>query len=284
MIDKIKRIFIILVLILIFTNCATVLTTYKNNLKNYGDLVKIEIKKDKKNNQWIELKSKLIEPIVFYANFKIDETGDIEIYINNMKFLSVWANGWTQGEADVNAKLRLVKDNKYYRCYVEDNFEFFEITKGVIRFNDDYYYDEKGLTNVKNRFYRILTMNQFLSKQNEMPEFFYTPFFNSKLGISYKNKVEKILFPEMFLDFIVYKDKKFKITDPSSDLVLSETIFWNKKYTNEIFPEELREVRNSETMLRDFEEVLELCFAQYNLKYFFEKFLHEQKLSLVIKK
>ncbi len=279
----IKKFFILLGLTFIFTNCATVLNTYKNNLKNYGDLVKIEIKKDKKG-EWFELRSKLIGTIVFSGNFRTDETGDIELYINTMKFLVNWPNGWTEGEANVNAKIKLFKEENYYKCNVEENFEFFEITKGRIRFQDDYYYDEKGLTNVKNRFDRIIAVNQFLKKQPDFPEFFYTPLFNSKLGLSYNNKVKKLLFPELSPDSIIYKDKEFKVTDPSSDLVLAETILWNKKYTDKVFPEELREVRNSGTMLRDYEESLELCFAEYNLNYFFNKFLPEQKLTLVIKK
>ncbi|HOL57988.1 MAG TPA: hypothetical protein PLD75_10575 [Spirochaetota bacterium] len=275
-----KNKFFILVCFLLIS-CSTLVKSYKNNEKNSIDLTKVEIRENKKGNKWIEIKSKIINPIVFIGNFNIDETGDIDIYINAMKFLATWPNGWTEGEASVYARLKLIKEDDYYRCKVEENFQFFEITKGAIRYQDDYYYDEKGLTNVKNKFDRIMALNEFLKNNNNMPEFFYTPIFKSKYGESYKERVERILFPEFFSDSIIYKDPEFKITDPSNDLVLAETILWNKKYTDKIFPEHLRNIRNSGTMLRDFEETIELCFAEYNLKYFFEKFLPEQKLIVI---
>lgn len=278
-----RKIILCVFLVLLFTNCSTIVKSYKNNIKNSKDLTKIEIRKDNKGKEWIEISSKLIDPIIFKGTFNIDESGDIDIYLNAMQFLAVWPNGWTEGEANIFAKLKLTKEENYYKCKIEEKFEIFEITKGAIRYQDDYYYDDKGLINVKNKFDRIIALNEFLKKQEGSQEFFLTPIFSSKTNKSYKDNFEKFLFPELFLDSVVYKSSNFKITDPSNDLILGENILWNKKYTDNFFPEHLKNVRNSGTMLRDFEETIDLCFAEYNLNYFFDKFLTKQKLILIKK-
>jgi len=273
-----------IVIFFLISSCATVVKTYKNNSSNKKELTKLEIKKDSKGKEWMELSSKLIHPIFLSGNFRVDNTGDIEFDINAIKFLTNWENGWTEGEGSVNAKLIFYKENDYYKCKVIENYEFFEITKGSLRFQDDFYYDEKGLNSVKNKFDRIIAVNEFLRTQKEFPDFFYTSLFKSKSGESYKQKVEKILFPEVFPDSVLYKTKEYETKDVSNDLSIAETVVWNKLYTKKIFPENLQMIRDSGTMYRDFEETIELFYAEYNLKYFFEKFINEQKFYIEIKK
>ncbi|HOV15360.1 MAG TPA: hypothetical protein PK771_13825 [Spirochaetota bacterium] len=279
-----KVVILMIVIFFLISSCATVVKTYKNNSSNKKELTKLEIKKDSKGKEWMELSSKLIHPIFLSGNFRVDNTGDIEFDINAIKFLTNWENGWTEGEGSVNAKLIFYKENDYYKCKVIENYEFFEITKGSLRFQDDFYYDEKGLNSVKNKFDRIIAVNEFLRTQKEFPDFFYTSLFKSKSGESYKQKVEKILFPEVFPDSVLYKTKEYETKDVSNDLSIAETVVWNKLYTKKIFPENLQMIRDSGTMYRDFEETIELFYAEYNLKYFFEKFINEQKFYIEIKK
>jgi hypothetical protein len=46
---------------------------------------------------------------------------------------------------------------------------------------------------------------------------------------------------------------------------------WKTAYTDKVFPDQLREVRDSGSMWRDFEESSDLHFILYNLDYFMEK-------------
>ena len=67
---------------------------------------------------------------------------------------------------------------------------------------------------------------------------------------SFQVAVGKFLFPELF---------GYPIPpSPGYRTIRSESIIWNVDYTEANFPENLREIRNSGTMLRDFEECLRL--------------------------
>ena len=63
---------------------------------------------------------------------------------------------------------------------------------------DDFYYGEKGLNSVKNRYDRISFVNDFLQKEKDMPKYFLSPFFKIDGTQPYKQRVEKLLFPELF--------------------------------------------------------------------------------------
>ena len=45
--------------------------------------------------------------------------------------------------------------------------------------------------------------------------------------------------------------------------VKAEDIRWNTGYTERVFPEHLREIRNSGTLLRDWEEAVEWLYVEY---------------------
>jgi hypothetical protein len=49
-------------------------------------------------------------------------------------------------------------------------------------------------------------------------------------------------------------------------LVMTDDIKWNTDYTQRLFPEELWPVRNSGTMLRDWEEALAWIYLEYEWK------------------
>lgn len=265
------------IILFLVINCSTVVKTYKNDSSDKNYSVKIEIRKDKNGKEITVLSSKVIEPIFFSGNLKTDSSGDMEFDISSINFFTNWEGGWTEGEGSVNAKLIFYKENDRYRCKVLENYEFFEITKGSLRFQDQYYYDEKGLNSVKHKFDRIVAVNDFLKTREDAPDFFRNSTFLNDGANSHKLKTKEILFPEFFPNSIIYKSKEYEPKDPSSDLSIAETIVWNKIYTKKIMPENLRPIRDSGSMYRDFEETANLLFAEYNLKYFFEKFLVEQK-------
>jgi hypothetical protein len=68
-----------------------------------------------------------------------------------------------------------------------------------------------------------------------------------------------ILFPET-----VMKKKRPENWQQEGDIIISaEGIRWNSSYTKRTFPEELWNIRNSGTMLRDWEEALDWMFNEY---------------------
>ena len=74
---------------------------------------------------------------------------------------------------------------------------------------------------------------------------------------SFEEATRKFLFPELY--------GYIEPVGRNSQSVRSESINWNINYTAANFPENLRAVRNSGTMLRDFEECLGLWRLAYCL-------------------
>jgi hypothetical protein len=108
-------------------------------------------------------------------------------------------------------------------------------------------------------------------------------FFNKyRIAGSLKGAAEPFLFPELF-PFSVLYDKKtrdsYKAVSPE-DYQIGDSIVWNKKYTDAIFPDHLKELRNTGSICRDFEESLQLFFMEYNLDYFFNVFLNGYEFNL----
>jgi hypothetical protein len=52
--------------------------------------------------------------------------------------------------------------------------------------------------------------------------------------------------------------------DSAASRVRAESINWNTAYTEKIFPEDLRILRNSGALLRDWEETFEWIYLEYN--------------------
>ncbi len=100
---------------------------------------------------------------------------------------------------------------------------------------------EEGLKKVKDRMDRIEAIVNYLKSVEDvkLPDIFGNVWFSTRYSVEFKPLVKKILF-----------DKERK------------------------FPDELEKLRETETLLRDWEESCELIYMKYNFNYFFENILN----------
>lgn len=282
------KIIVFFLVVLIISGCSTLEAKYDSETayeifkdsKKTESILKVKI--DKKGNKFGELSSKLISPAVIIGEVIEDQTGDINFIINSIKYLSNWPNGWTQGESEASGIIIFNKEDKGWGVNIKEDFEIWEATKGEIRYYDEYYRKESGLKKVNNRMKRINAVIEFLKKQEfvELPEFFGHVKFNSAYGKSLKNTIRPFLFPEtMGIDKLKRKnlfpvDYNIPIMQ-KGDLIFKSGIFWRKSYTDSFFPDYLRELRNSGTLWRDYEEAIHLFYMLYNMDYYFKNVLQD---------
>jgi len=76
-------------------------------------------------------------------------------------------------------------------------------------------------------------------------------------------KFEKYWKPVLFPELVSRKYRPAGWQQENDQWNRAESINWNKTYTERLFPEELWEIRNSGTMLRDWEEALDWIYNEY---------------------
>ena len=282
------KFFTILYVILIIIGCSTLKAKFESerkykifkSSKKPESVFKIKI--DKEGNVLGELRSKLISPAVIIGDVIEDQTGDINFIINSVKYLSNWSNGWTEGLSAASGNFVFSKKDTELRVQIKEEFEIWDVIKGEVRYDTEYYRGEDGLKKVKNRMLRIISVVDFLKKQDfiEFPEFFGHARLNSTYSRSFKKITQPFLFPETIdIDKLKRKNQLPVNYDIpiglKGDLIFKEGFFWRKSYTEKFFPEYLWQLRNSASIWRDYEEAIHLFYMLYNMDYYFNNVLQD---------
>ena len=186
--------YILLITLLAFTSCATLNETYQGKSTK---TVKINIKFHEDKGEWFELTSHHIPAAKLMGSYEQKNTGETFFYIEKIILLCSWFNGWTHGEFEASGSFKLINRDSGFSFSMVDQIEFWDIIKGEIRYNDDYYRNEDGLRKVKYRIERFQEFVQFLKKQELLP--FYP---NSHRGIvlnkKFKQDITHLAFPEIY--------------------------------------------------------------------------------------
>lgn len=288
------KIFIFLIIILIIPCCLTLKSKYKsemvykifNTSKKPESVFKIKI--DEEGNKIGELTSQLISPAVIIGDVIEDQSGDINFMINSIKFISNWANGWTQGESIASGNFIFYKENNELKVEIKEEFEIWDVIKGEIRYDIEYYRGEDGLEKVKNRMTRISAVIAFLKRQEfiHLPEFFGHATKKSVYGDSFKKITQPFLFPETIDIDKLKRKKQFPVeydipVGLKGDIVFKEGFFWRKSYTEKFFPEKLWQSRNSASIWRDYEEAIHLFYMLYNMDYYFNNVIKDASFTRI---
>jgi hypothetical protein len=271
-----KRFFLTLLILFLVTSCATILKKSESGVKKDFSYSILLLKKHK-DLSWFELSSNLINPAVLKGDYTINENGDIECLIKSLYFFTNWTNGWTEGELEAFGQLLFKKnENDKYSCVIIEEVELLDVKSGSIKFFDDYYYEDRARRNIRNKLDRINSINNFLKEKENISYFKSLRNNKDKTEKSYIPLTYQLFFPELTLNSpYSNKNSEYKVVSVKEDTQLEETILWNKIYTKAIFPENLQPVRDSGSLLRDYEESVELFFMDYNINYYINNILPE---------
>jgi len=182
--------------------------------------------------------------------------------LNSLEYLAGNSHGWNEftlvllGEA-----IAISFENEAVLSAV--NFENIQISKGRIHRYDSRITGNDALTALRNRKDRIsATVNWMKSIQNA-PEL-------SRID-DFEKYWKPILFPEM----VSKKNRPNDWLQENDIFKRADDINWNSGYTERNFSEELRPVRDSGTMLRDWEEALPWMYMEYKWENILELFTSE---------
>jgi len=261
---KFIKVFILVVLTLLISGCISLMektgqaldgsaskfktisvysTSSKNQKQKPG--INISVVENKNNEKSIIITIEEFPMMKIRGSFP-DENGSF--FLTELEFLAGSTFGWNEYTLELIGigKLKL-EDTAILRI---EEIESVQITKGRIQRYDTRLTGNEALSALRNRRERILALTSWMASLNLVKGLTVEQF---------EEYWQPILLPET-----VSKEKRPADWKQSEDkFKRAESIRWNTGYTERKFPEELRPIRNSGTLLRDWEEALYWIYMEY---------------------
>ena len=187
-----------------------------------------------------------------------------EFDLISLDYLGGNTNGWNEYRLDLSGRgiIRLGETTATFS--IPGEIEPIEISWGRIRRYDTRITGNDALTSLRNRRERLLAVAEWMNSLPNKDGEENAPPQNSRKN--FEKHWKPILFPE-----IVSKKKRPEGWEREDDQwVKADDIRWNTGYTERVFPELLREIRNSGALLRDWEEAVEWLYVEYEWDRFTE--------------
>jgi len=181
-----------------------------------------------------------------------DEEGEFNLV--SLDYLGGSPQGWNEFKLDIAGEGKLVFGEKTAAISIHhDSVEQIQISFARIKRYDTRLSGNEALTLLRNRHERIRAITKWMNGRENAPT-----------DMNVKN-FEKYWKPVLFPEIVSKRKRSIDWQQENDQWVRAESINWNKGYTERLFPEELREIRNSATMLRDWEEALDWIYNEYEL-------------------
>ena len=187
-------------------------------------------------------------PVMKLCGTAPDQDGGF--YLESLEYLGGSVSGWNEYSLGLSGSGTLALDETEAVFSVSQDLETVEISRGRIQRYDTRLTGEEALSNLRNRRDRITALAEWMRAQ-KVPE-----------GHG-RNDFEKYWKPVLLPEMVCAKKRPAGWRLESAQWVWAEDIRWNTDYTERVFPEELWTVRNSGTLLRDWEEALGWIYLEY---------------------
>jgi hypothetical protein len=171
-------------------------------------------------------------------------------YFLSLDYLGSNIHGWNEYRLDLSGAGSLTLNTAAAVLFVPGEFQAVQISSGRIHRYDTRITGDEALTGLRNRRERILALAEWMGRQQGP---------RGLNGDEFEKYWKPVFFPEL-----VSKKKRPALWQQDNDQwIRAEGVRWNSGYTERVFPEILWAIRNSGTMLRDWEEALEWIRLEY---------------------
>jgi hypothetical protein len=173
-------------------------------------------------------------------------------FFTSLDYLGGGYHGWNEYRLDLAGMGNISFQENTAVLSVSPEIETVQISSARIRRYDTRITGGEALTNLRNRRERILALSEWVNNRENIL-FLYQPSLKE-----FETYWKPLLFPET-----VKKKQQPQGWQREGDLWNNaEDIRWNISYTERVFPEILWNIRNSGTLLRDWEEALEWIYLE----------------------
>lgn len=181
--------------------------------------------------------------------------GEITLSVERIRWFNNWRDGWTESDIDAEGTVTIASDSGSetgYRVLSVSPIELADCQKARIRYRDELLSTADATTLFNRRLGRICAAVACLSARDTDASTFRA--FSADAG--------SFFFPEAY----GYAEGTSKSAKARENRSFAEGYDWDTAYTRDHIPEELREIRDSGTLYRDWEESAELFYFIYTLE------------------
>ena len=172
-----------------------------------------------------------------------------DFLLTSLDYLSGSTHGWNEYSMQTLGNGNLILGENATLEYINE-IEQIQISNGRIHRYDTRITGDNALTALRNRHERVSALAEWMQTL-ENPQF--------KTIKDFENHWKPVLFPE-----IVSRNKRPAAWRADGDVFTrADDINWNSGYTERTLPEELWPLRNTGTLLRDWEEALSQIYFEY---------------------
>jgi hypothetical protein len=175
------------------------------------------------------------------------ETGDF--FFTSVEYLGGSYTGWNEFTLDLSGVGRFVKDENGGTLSIAGPLEPVQISAGKILRNGTRFTGDEALTSLRNRRERILALSEWMRDEGPSP--------------AGRKEFEAYWKPILLPELVSRKKRPAAFNTENVRWVRAEDVRWNASYTETLFPEDLRILRDSGALLRDWEEALEWIYFEY---------------------
>jgi hypothetical protein len=177
------------------------------------------------------------------------EAAETVLYPVSYSFLCSSYSGWNEFTVDLSGTGRLTRRDRTYTLSLT-GLEALDISRGRIRRGDARISGNDALTVLRNRRERIAALIEWMSLAGP-PDF------------ADRKAFEAYWKPRLFPELVSKKKRPPEYEETEAQWIRDGDLRWNAAYTAAAFPEELRPLRDSGTMLRDWEEAPAWIYLTY---------------------
>jgi hypothetical protein len=188
-------------------------------------------------------------PAMMLRGSSPDYSGDF--HLTSLDYIGGNVHGWNEYRLDLAGSGTLRLTDTSAALAIPGDIEPVQISSGRIHRYDTRITGNEAHTLLRNRRERILSLCDWMAGRQEA---------ETNSIREFENLWKPILFPEM----VSGKKRPVNWSNEGDQWIKAEDIRWNTGYTERVFPEELWSVRNSGTLLRDWEEALSWIYMEYN--------------------
>jgi hypothetical protein len=194
------------------------------------------------------------------------EQGEFDLVC--LEYLGGSVHGWTEYKLELLGAGVILLDGSP-SIKITDDIEPVQISSGRIHRYDTRITGGEALANLRNRRERILSLTEWMSARQNTPK---------DLELTHFEKYWKpVLFPELSPE----KSRPAGWARDGDVYVKTEDIRWNTSYTEREFTEQLALVRDSGTLLRDWEDAVSWIYLEYEWEKIKLELSHETTLTKI---
>ncbi|MDR3334414.1 MAG: hypothetical protein LBT13_05960 [Treponema sp.] len=176
---------------------------------------------------------------------------DGSFYLLSLDFLASHYTGWNEFTLDLSGLGGFMVQGTTGTLRLTGPIEPIAISNGKIRHRNSRLTGTQALTELRNRYDRIQAIVEWMHTQPGVPAFTDQKAFEAYW--------KPLLMPEL----VFAKKRPPTFSLKNAVWVRAEDIKWNSTYTETLFPEDIRILRNSGALLRDWEEAVSWMYFVY---------------------